>query len=61
MNEDKMKFGKTVCSVRTMPVIEIMASVGSNRENDPKRIVVQYWDLKGNLLAVNDPIKEIHS
>mgnify|MGYP001773496348 FL=1 len=54
----EVKTHSAVRSVKTMPVIEIMVVAGSNRPDDPKRVVIQYWDFDGNLLAVNDPIND---
>lgn len=42
-------------SARVISVIETQALRGSGTERDKCRIVTQYWDFDGNLLAENDP------
>ena len=37
-------------------VIVIKTVRGSGIEKDPVRIVTQYWDFEGHLLAENDPL-----
>lgn len=44
-------------SARTRTVIETTALRGTGTEEDPSRIVSQYWDFNGNLLAEYDPVK----
>lgn len=44
-------------SARTRIVIETTALCGTGTEEDPSRIVSQYWDFNGNLLAEYDPVK----
>ena len=38
----EVKTHSAVRSVKTMPVIEIVVVAGSNRPDDPKRVVIQY-------------------
>lgn len=47
---------KDVNSARVISVIETKAVRGEGDEDDPCRVVTQYWDFEGNLLAENDPI-----
>lgn len=42
---------------RVIQVIETESLRGSGTENDMCRIVKQYWDFNGGLLAENDPCK----
>ena len=42
-------------SARVVSVIETQALRGTGTEEDKCRIVTQYWDFEGNLLAENDP------
>ena len=42
-------------SARVVSVIETRALRGNGTEEDKCRIVTQYWDFEGNLLAENDP------
>ena len=42
-------------SVQLIQAIQVMVSIGEGTAKDPKRVIVEFWDLQGNLLAVNDP------
>jgi len=42
-------------SAAVINVIAVRTVVGSGTEADPNRIITEYWSLKGDLLAVNDP------
>lgn len=42
-------------SARVTQVIETTALRGEGTNNDLCRIVTQYWDFEGNLLAESDP------
>ena len=44
-------------SARVIQVIETKSIRGEGIEKDPVRTVIQYWDLKGNLLAEADNVK----
>ena len=41
-------------SAKVIQVIETTALRGSGTNEDPSRIVIQYWSLEGKLLAEND-------
>ena len=41
-------------SAKVIRVIETRGLCGRGTEDDPCRTLIQYWDLDGNLLAVND-------
>jgi len=43
-------------SAKVVPVIVTEALRGIGTENDPVRIVKQYWSFDGELLAENDPV-----
>ena len=45
-------------SAKIIEVIETTSVRGSGEANDLHRIVTQYWDSEGNLLAEKDPILE---
>ncbi|WP_069997776.1 carboxypeptidase [Cellulosilyticum sp. I15G10I2] len=45
-------------SVRVLQVIETRSCRGKGIEEDPYRVVIQYWDFEGNMLAEKDPAKE---
>lgn len=40
---------------RVVQVIETVSKRGIGTEKEPARVVTQYWDFEGNLLAENDP------
>ncbi len=42
-------------SAEVINVIAVKTVIGAGTEEDPKRIITEYWTLKGELLAVNDP------
>ncbi|MFD2116390.1 carboxypeptidase [Paenibacillus yanchengensis] len=41
-------------SARVIRVIETKAARGLGTEEDPMRVVIQYWSFDGRLLAEND-------
>ena len=43
-------------SAKVIQVIETKACVGRGTEQDPNRVVTQYWSLEGELLAQDDPL-----
>ena len=43
------------CSARVVEVIELRVCVGKGTEENPNRVVTEYWSKGGKLLAVNDP------
>lgn len=45
-----------VCKAAVIKVIVTESVVGSGRDEDPIRKIVQYWSFEGELLAINDPI-----
>lgn len=45
-----------VCKAAVVKVIVTESVVGSGRDEDPIRKIVQYWSFEGELLAVSDPI-----
>lgn len=45
-------------SARVISVIETKALRGEGTEENPNRIVTQYWDFAGNLLAENAPYEK---
>lgn len=38
-------------SAKVIQVIETKSIIGSGVASDPYRIIIQYWDFNGNLLA----------
>lgn len=57
--KDQSKNPNVVRKVKILSVIEIMATIGDGTHDNPRRVVVQYWDFKGNLLAINDPVNDV--
>ena len=49
-------YPRGVDSAKVIQVIETRSARGSGSENQPIRIVIQYWSLEGDLLAEKDPI-----
>ena len=45
-----------VFKAAVIKVIVTESVVGSGRDEDPIRKIVQYWSFEGELLAVSDPI-----
>lgn len=45
---------KGIQSAKVIEVIQTQSVIGSGVAADPYRIVVRYWDFKGNLLAEYD-------
>lgn len=41
---------------KVMKVIRTESIIGRGIPEDPVRLIYQYWDLKGNLLAKNDTL-----
>ena len=52
---NKVKGSRGTDSARVVSVIETRALRGNGTEEDKCRIVTQYWDFDGELLAENDP------
>lgn len=50
---DTLTMNDKIFKAKVMPVIETMAQICCS--DGTKRVVVQYWSLDGQLLAVNDP------
>lgn len=43
-------------SAKVIQVIQTMTTVGAGTSSDPNRVILQFWSLEGELLAVNDPV-----
>ena len=39
-------------------VIKTTSAIGAGTKEDPARYIYQYWDMKGNLLASHDTLKD---
>ena len=50
---------KGTSSAEVIQVIRTTATIGKGNEEDPCRIVIQYWSLEGKLLAEHDPEPKI--
>ncbi len=44
--------------VRVIKVIETISKKGNGTKKDPVRYIVQYWSLKGKLIAEHDTIED---
>lgn len=55
MKVEKEVRPRGTASAKVIRVIETKAVRGKGKENDICRVVTQYWDLNGKLLAENDP------
>jgi hypothetical protein len=45
-------------SVELIEVLEASVKIGTGTDEDPIRILVQYWTLDGRLLAEHDPLND---
>ena len=45
-------------TVKLVKVVQVCFKRGSGTDADPVRLVNQYWSIKGQLLAENDPGNE---
>lgn len=53
-----MRSHKRIHSAKVVQVVEVQAVVGKGTEEDPNRVITQYWSLEGELLAERDPLLE---
>lgn len=57
MNKNPMGYiHGTVRSAQVISVIRTESRTGAGTEENPNRIVTQYWSTDGELLAVYDPL-----
>lgn len=42
-------------AAKVIQVVETRAVIGNGTENDPTRLIIEYWSLDGKKLATNDP------
>lgn len=57
MNKNPMGYiHGTVRSAQVISVIRTESRTGAGTEENPNRIVTQYWSTDGELLAVHDPL-----
>lgn len=45
-------------NAKVMKVIRTKAIIGLGTKEDPVRYIYQYWDFKGNILAIYDTLEE---
>lgn len=55
MSDKKTARPRGADSARAVTVIEVKAAAGSGTDDDPVRVVTEYWSMAGERLAVNDP------
>ena len=53
---DKRRAMRGTDSAKAMTVIRTVSLIGEGTKENPARLLYQYWDLKGNLLASRDTI-----
>ena len=46
---------RIIRSAQVIQVIRTESKAGAGTEDDPNRIVIQYWSTDGSLLAIHDP------
>ena len=50
---------RAVCSrsrsVKVVEVVQVVTTKGNGTDEDPNRVITEYWSLDGELLAVVDP------
>lgn len=56
MEENKTARPRGTDAVEIMKVIRTTSIIGYGIEKDPVRLIYQYWDFEGNLLASNDTL-----
>lgn len=54
--EKKLNKNGSLLKVEALEVIHISVKSGDGSDNDPVRVVEQYWSRSGELLAERDPI-----
>lgn len=55
---DKQRAMRGTDSAKAMTVIRTASLIGEGTKENPARFLYQYWDLKGNLLASHDTIRD---
>ena len=46
-------------NVKIVPMVTVEAKVGDGTENNPVRIVTQYWNTDGEMVAEKDPVTQL--
>lgn len=57
--EEKIYYSRGTDKARVIKVVVTESAIGDGTKENPVRLIYQYWDLKGNLLAKNDTFKDI--
>lgn len=57
LDGSKYVFPRGCDSARVIQVIETQSARGSGAEDQPTRLVTEYWSLDGVKLAENDPLR----
>lgn len=57
--KENINYPRGIDRARVIKVIVTESTIGDGTEENPVRLIYQYWDLKGNLLAKNDTFKDI--
>jgi hypothetical protein len=61
MNEQKPVRPRGTDRARVIQVIETHSLKGLGASEDPVRVLTQYWDFDGNLLAESDDVRQVDS
>ncbi len=56
MGKENTAHSKGVGSVKVIPVIEVVLTVGRGVPEDPVRTVTEYWSLDGQRLSIVDSL-----
>lgn len=56
MEENKTARPRGTDAVEIMKVIRTTSIIGYGTKKDPVRLIYQYWDFEGNLLASDDTL-----
>lgn len=57
--KENINYPRGTDRARVIKVIVTESTIGDGTKENPVRLIYQYWDLKGNLLAKNDTFKDI--
>ncbi len=56
--KSKINYPRGTDKAKVIKVIVTESAIGNGTKEDPARLIYQYWDLKGRLLAKHDTLKD---
>lgn len=56
--EENINYPRGTDRARVIKVIVTESTIGNGTKENPVRLIYQYWDLKGNLLAMHDTLED---